>query len=77
MKAGNKRFLKHKMKNINYDKQIEQNKNDQHPHSLVLSCLDSRVPPEIILIKDLGIYLLQELLVMLKIQTFLVVWNLL
>ncbi|MBL0332331.1 MAG: carbonic anhydrase [Chlorobi bacterium] len=53
-KAGNKRFLKRKMKNINYDKQIEQNKNDQHPHSLVLSCLDSRVPPEIIFDQGFG-----------------------
>ena len=48
MKAGNQRFLDDKPVNTDYKSQIEHTKNDQHPHTLVLSCLDSRIPPEII-----------------------------
>ena len=54
MKAGNKRFLAGKLKNTNYKKQIEETKNDQHPHTLILSCLDSRIPPEIIFDQGIG-----------------------
>jgi carbonic anhydrase len=32
----------------------EQTKDDQHPHSLILSCLDSRIPPEIIFDQGIG-----------------------
>ncbi|KAK3604858.1 hypothetical protein CHS0354_000520 [Potamilus streckersoni] len=54
LKAGNQRFLDGKLKNTNYKKQIEETKADQHPHSVVLSCLDSRVPPEIIFDQGIG-----------------------
>ena len=54
LKNGNLRFVNNKMINTNYKVEIEQTKNDQHPHSLILSCLDSRVPPEIIFDQGIG-----------------------
>jgi carbonic anhydrase len=54
LKKGNQRFLENKLVNTNYREQIQQNKSDQHPHSLVLSCLDSRIPPEIIFDQGIG-----------------------
>jgi len=54
LKDGNLRFIEGKMINTNYKEEIEQTKTDQHPHSLILSCLDSRVPPEIIFDQGIG-----------------------
>lgn len=54
IKAGNQRFLNNKAVNNDYKNQIEQTKNDQHPHTLILSCLDSRIPPEIIFDQGIG-----------------------
>jgi len=48
LKNGNQRFVDGKLTNTDYHEQIEHTKADQHPHSLILSCLDSRIPPEII-----------------------------
>ena len=54
LKNGNDRFMKDKLINTNYKEQIEHTKSDQHPHSLILSCLDSRIPPEIIFDQGIG-----------------------
>lgn len=54
LKEGNQRFLNNKLINTNYKEGIEQTKADQHPHSLILSCLDSRIPPEIIFDQGIG-----------------------
>lgn len=54
LKAGNLRFLDGKLVNTDYRNQIEQTKDGQHPHSLVLSCMDSRIPPEIIFDQGIG-----------------------
>ena len=54
LKSGNKRFVDGRLINTNYKEQIENTKSDQHPHSLILSCLDSRVPPEIIFDQGIG-----------------------
>ncbi len=54
LKAGNQRFLSDKLINTNYRAEIEATKFDQHPHSLILSCLDSRIPPEIIFDQGIG-----------------------
>lgn len=54
LKAGNGRFVDGKLKNTNFKEQIEATKGGQHPHSLVLTCLDSRVPPEIIFDQGIG-----------------------
>lgn len=54
LKQGNKRFLEGKQINTDYKSQIHKTKDDQKPHSLILSCLDSRVPPEIIFDQGIG-----------------------
>ena len=54
MKSGNQRFLDLKPINTDYKDEIEHTKTDQHPHTLVLSCMDSRVPPEIIFDQGIG-----------------------
>lgn len=54
LKNGNQRFLDGKQINTNYKQAIEETKDDQHPHSLILSCLDSRIPPEIIFDQGIG-----------------------
>lgn len=54
LKNGNQRFLDNKLINTDYKNQIEHTKAEQHPHSLILSCLDSRVPPEIIFDQGIG-----------------------
>ncbi len=54
LKNGNQRFVDGKLTNTNYKEQIEHTKADQHPHSIILSCLDSRIPPEIIFDQGIG-----------------------
>lgn len=54
LKSGNQRFVEGKLINTDYHEQIEHTKSDQHPHSLILSCLDSRIPPEIIFDQGIG-----------------------
>ena len=54
LKNGNKRFLLNKPENINYKEQIEQTKGGQKPLAAVLTCMDSRVPPEIIFDQGIG-----------------------
>jgi carbonic anhydrase len=54
LKDGNKRFIEGKLINTEYKKEIGQTKNGQKPHSVILSCMDSRVPPEIIFDQGIG-----------------------
>ena len=54
LKEGNSRFLHGKMINTDYGDQIEANKAAQHPPAMVLSCIDSRIPPEIIFDQGIG-----------------------
>lgn len=54
LKNGNKRFLEGKLENTDYKEQVQNTKEDQHPHSVILSCLDSRIPPEIIFDQGFG-----------------------
>lgn len=54
LKNGNKRFIDGKLENTDYKVQIENTKADQHPHSIILSCIDSRVPPEILFDQGFG-----------------------
>jgi carbonic anhydrase len=54
LKSGNQRFLAEKTINTNYKAQIASTKAEQHPHAVVLSCLDSRIPPEIIFDQGIG-----------------------
>lgn len=55
LKEGNHHFVSnHLLHNTDYLSQIEETKKEQHPHSLILGCIDSRVPPEIIFDQALG-----------------------
>ncbi|MBY0415782.1 MAG: hypothetical protein K2Q18_16530 [Bdellovibrionales bacterium] len=52
---GNKRFTKHHMRNDGVTKKdIERLSSGQKPHAIVLSCSDSRVPPEVVFDQKLG-----------------------
>lgn len=54
LKKGNTRFTDNKLENTDYKDQVQSVKDDQHPHSVILSCLDSRIPPEIIFDQGFG-----------------------
>jgi carbonic anhydrase len=54
LKAGNLRFVGNQLINTDYKNQIELSKDGQKPHSLILTCMDSRVPPEIIFDQGIG-----------------------
>jgi len=54
LKNGNQRFVKGSLIHTDYKEQVEHTKSDQHPHSFILSCIDSRIPPEIIFDQGIG-----------------------
>lgn len=54
LKNGNQRFLTNALIHTDYAQQIAHTKEEQHPHTLILSCIDSRVPPEIIFDQGIG-----------------------
>lgn len=51
---GNKRFLDKKFLKQDFHSQIKATSGGQHPYAVILSCLDSRVPPEIIFDQGIG-----------------------
>jgi carbonic anhydrase len=53
MKSGNERFRKGKQKPRNYLREQQASAKGQYPAAVILSCIDSRAPAEVIL--DLGI----------------------
>lgn len=52
--TGNERFVSGKFINNDYKNDILHNQTSQHPYALVLGCMDSRVPPEIIFDQGIG-----------------------
>jgi carbonic anhydrase len=54
LKNGNIRFFNESCININYKEQIEISHAQQKPFAVILSCMDSRVPPEIIFDQGIG-----------------------
>jgi len=54
LKSGNKRFTEDKLENTDYKDQVQSVKDDQHPHTIILSCIDSRVAPETVFDQGLG-----------------------
>lgn len=54
LQAGNERFVSGNVLDQDFARQIEQTSTDQHPYAAVLSCLDSRIPPEIIFDQGIG-----------------------
>lgn len=69
-KNGNDRFMKDKSINTNYKEQIEHTKSDQHPHSVILSCLAPVFHQKLYSTRVSVIFLLPVLQAMLKIQIF-------
>jgi len=51
---GNKRFLEDKAINRNFADQVSMTSTGQFPHAAVLSCIDSRIPTEIIFDQGIG-----------------------
>lgn len=51
---GNNRFFHNKGEKINYLKNVRLTEKTQHPIAMVLSCIDSRVPPDIIFNQNVG-----------------------
>lgn len=55
LKNGNTRFVKKLFRNDGTStKDVKRLAKGQHPHSIVLSCSDSRVPPEVVFDQKLG-----------------------
>lgn len=51
---GNKRFVEGKLSQKDYAAEIKELTKGQHPYAIILSCSDSRVPPEIIFDESIG-----------------------
>lgn len=54
LKDGNQRFVHGKTRHHNYLKEKDATAAHQNPHTIVLSCIDSRVPAEIIFDQGIG-----------------------
>lgn len=54
LKAGNERFVSGNMNKQDFARQIEQTSGGQHPYAAILSCLDSRIPTEIVFDQGIG-----------------------
>lgn len=51
---GNQRFVKNQMHGQNFATERKELANGQKPYAIVLTCADSRVPPEIVFDEELG-----------------------
>lgn len=51
---GNQRFVEGVSLNRDYNYQVESTSKGQYPHSIILSCIDSRVPTEIVFDQGIG-----------------------
>ena len=54
LQEGNERFLKGKPHKRDLRKQVMETAGGQYPHSVVLGCVDSRVPPEMVFDQGIG-----------------------
>lgn len=54
LKAGNERFITGNVREKHFQKEIEATSLFQDPHTIILTCADSRVAPEIIFDKSIG-----------------------
>ncbi|CAA2138722.1 carbonic anhydrase family protein [Hyphomicrobium sp. ghe19] len=54
LKAGNQRFVSGKTLNCNLLKQVHATATGQYPASIVIGCIDSRVPPELVFDQRIG-----------------------
>ncbi len=53
-KEGNKRFIANRLTHYNFPDQVRKSADGQYPEAVILSCMDSRVPPEYIFDKSIG-----------------------
>ncbi|MEN8929221.1 MAG: carbonic anhydrase family protein [Flavobacteriales bacterium] len=54
LKEGNKRFLANNKSPRDLNEQVSETSNGQFPHAVVLSCIDSRVPVELVFDQGIG-----------------------
>lgn len=54
LKDGNQRFISKSTLNRSFDKQIELTSGGQYPFAAVVSCIDSRIPTEIVFDQGIG-----------------------
>ena len=54
LKQGNQRFVNSSPLARNILEQVKQTANDQYPFAVIVSCLDSRIPPEIVFDQGIG-----------------------
>jgi len=54
LKSGNRRFLEKKLNQRDLLEQVARTGSGQHPFAVVLGCIDSRVPPELIFDQGIG-----------------------
>lgn len=54
LQAGNARFVAGEMMQRDFAGQVSATAGGQYPHSIVLGCIDSRVPPELVFDQGLG-----------------------
>ncbi|HHM21638.1 MAG TPA: carbonic anhydrase [Bacteroidetes bacterium] len=54
LKQGNERFVKNRRLERNYARQVAATAKGQYPFAIILSCIDSRVPAEIIFDQGIG-----------------------
>lgn len=51
---GNERFVSNNLSSKDYKKELQEVIKGQHPYAIIVSCSDSRVPPEIIFDESIG-----------------------
>lgn len=54
LKAGNERFMAGKSVNCDLMAQVKQTASGQAPHTAIVGCIDSRVPPELVFDQRIG-----------------------
>jgi carbonic anhydrase len=54
LKAGNARFLSGRMRNCDLISQVKETAKGQFPTAVVVGCIDSRVPPELVFDQQIG-----------------------
>ena len=54
LKDGNKRFVDGKLTDWDYSKQVKETSHGQYPEAIILSCIDSRVPVEVVFDRGIG-----------------------
>jgi carbonic anhydrase len=54
LRAGNERFLTQNMRNCDLLGQVRATAGGQYPFALVIGCIDSRVPPELVFDQRIG-----------------------